>query len=199
MNSALQVCYRQRHKGSRNLVATIFMLALFSGCEQQTPNSTDPLSQALAPTGDWTFINYWAEWCAPCIREIPELNQLNLRDGYRVLGVNFDGELGEALAAQEQKLGIAFPTLPTDPGPRLAVSTPLVLPTTIVLDPQGDLVDVLVGPQTEASLVNATGNDLPSYREGEGEGEGEDKSIDKSERKKSASEEEAKGSAEMSR
>src|SRR5690606_11211450 len=42
--------------------------------------------------GQWLVINYWAEWCAPCRKEIPELNALPEHiDGVRVLGVNFDG------------------------------------------------------------------------------------------------------------
>ena len=28
-------------------------------------------------TGQWLVINYWAEWCAPCREEIPELNELH--------------------------------------------------------------------------------------------------------------------------
>ena len=25
--------------------------------------------------GNWIVVNYWADWCAPCIKEIPELNE----------------------------------------------------------------------------------------------------------------------------
>ena len=24
-------------------------------------------------SGKWTVINYWADWCPPCIKEMPEL------------------------------------------------------------------------------------------------------------------------------
>ena len=27
-------------------------------------------------SADWVIVNYWAEWCAPCRKEIPELNEL---------------------------------------------------------------------------------------------------------------------------
>ena len=46
--------------------------------------------------GDWVVINYWAEWCAPCRKEIPELNELPAiaaEQGavFKVFGVNYDG------------------------------------------------------------------------------------------------------------
>lgn len=108
--------------------------------------------------GRWVVINYWAEWCKPCIREIPELNALN--EAYRsvaVFGVNFDGADGEELARQVEQLGIAFPTLETDPAAELGLQRPAVLPTTLVLDPTGRLADTLVGPQTLESLAQAIG------------------------------------------
>ncbi|GAB5414675.1 MAG: TlpA disulfide reductase family protein [Congregibacter sp.] len=112
----------------------------------------DPLDQR----GQWTFVNYWAEWCKPCIQEIPELNALHELEGYRVLGVNFDGARGEALEAQLSALGVAFPTLAEDPAQRFELARPQVLPTTLVLTPDGDLAKVLVGPQTEESLLEWT-------------------------------------------
>ena len=110
--------------------------------------------------GQWLVINYWAQWCKPCIKEIPELNNLNQQ--YRqvtVLGVNYDGATGPELELQLEKLGIAFATLPGDPARQLGVPRPVVLPTTLILDPQGQLHATLVGPQTLESLAQATGQD----------------------------------------
>lgn len=110
----------------------------------------------LGSIEDWTFINYWAEWCKPCIKEVPELNALHREDGYQVLGVNFDGAQGEELSRQIQGLGIEFPTLAEDPATQLGTERPAVLPTTLVLAPGGKVHRVLVGPQTIESLREAT-------------------------------------------
>ena len=59
----------------------------------------DPLAQ---PDGEWLFINYWAEWCKPCIEEIPQLNAFHRGQAgkARVVMVNFDGASGAALQEQ---------------------------------------------------------------------------------------------------
>jgi len=103
------------------------------------------------------FINYWAEWCAPCREEIPELNDFAAAHAQRVrvLSVNFDGVTGEQLSAQIAGLGIAFPTLLTDPRAALGVPPPQGLPETLVIDPQGRLNQVLRGPQTGVTLLAA--------------------------------------------
>jgi thiol-disulfide isomerase/thioredoxin len=106
--------------------------------------------------GQWVLVNYWAQWCAPCIEEVPELNALDTaRDDVRVFGVNYDGATGEELAEQVTRLGIDFPTLATDPAASLGIPRPMVLPTTLLLDPQGQYVTQLVGPQTLESLSEA--------------------------------------------
>ena len=130
-----------------SLLPPVLLAVLLSGCERSDP---------LASDSEWVFVNYWAKWCKPCIEEIPELNGLDSRDGYRVLGVNFDGVTGEELASQEEALGVAFPTLTEDPGPRFSLERPEVLPRTLVLAPGGKLHRVLVGPQTAESLIAAT-------------------------------------------
>ena len=105
--------------------------------------------------GRWVLVNYWAEWCAPCREEIPELNALAHAHADRVLiiGVNFDGVLGLPLTDLIVRMGIEFPVLTIDPRERWQYDRPSVLPTTIVIDPSGNVVRTLTGPQTRSTLA----------------------------------------------
>lgn len=105
--------------------------------------------------GRWVLVNYWAEWCAPCRREIPELNLMNAVRGVQVVGVNFDGVSGETMPRLIAEMGIEFPTLLVDPRERFGLERPRVLPVTLVIDPAGTLVTTLQGPQTVDSLQAA--------------------------------------------
>ena len=105
--------------------------------------------------GKYVFVNYWATWCAPCIKEIPELNKLNKEhaDDLIILGVDFDQVEGEELKKEIAKMNITFPVFAIEPSKLLGVKIPQVLPTTYVFDREGKLKATLVGPQTEASLL----------------------------------------------
>jgi len=109
---------------------------------------------ALPAAGQWRVVNYWAIWCTPCREEIPELNALDRETPLVVLAINYDGVTGEQLRTQAATLGIAFGQLETDPGPALGVPRPRVLPTTLLVDPQGHVTDTLVGPQTREGLLS---------------------------------------------
>jgi thiol-disulfide isomerase/thioredoxin len=109
--------------------------------------------------GRWVVINYWAEWCAPCRHEIPELNALagDEPDRVVVVGVNYDGLTGDALVDVARKMGIEFKLVTADPRRQFGADRPSVLPTTLLIDPQGNLVETLVGPQTQLLLVESMG------------------------------------------
>jgi hypothetical protein len=59
------------------------------------------------------------------------------------------------LAAAEQKLGIEFTNLDQDPHQQFGYERPNVLPVTVVINPQGEVVKQLIGPQTFGSLMAA--------------------------------------------
>ena len=105
--------------------------------------------------GKWVVINYWAEWCTPCIEEISELNKLNstYSDYVKVLGVNFDRLEAENLSKAIKKLNINFENLKSDPSDILRISRPSALPTTYIYNTDGELSFKLVGPQTIESIL----------------------------------------------
>lgn len=116
--------------------------------------------------GQWLVINYWAEWCAPCRTEIPELNALAEQQkdkGVKVLGVNFDGLQGEELSEAVDKMGIRFTVLAEDPAPRFELPRSEALPVTYIIDAQGKVRERLMGEQDAAGLTAR----LDSLRKGE--------------------------------
>ena len=131
------------------------LLLVLAACDQQ--NATRPQSTLEQLRGQWVLINYWAQWCKPCIEEIPELNAVDESyDNITVLGVNYDGATGEELARQAGALGVTFSNLARDPAGELGISRPVVLPSTLVLDPTSQVVTTQVGPQTLETLKQAT-------------------------------------------
>ena len=139
----------------KNSLALLLLCIGLSACgtEQSAPTQL----QLEKLQGQWVVINYWAKWCKPCIVEIPELNRLDREfEQVTVLGVNYDGTTGEELQQELTELGVTFPTLATDPAAQLGVPRPQVLPTTLVIDPNGKLSETLLGPQTLETLTLAT-------------------------------------------
>jgi thiol-disulfide isomerase/thioredoxin len=140
-------------------LVVVFLGVLFACSQPVDFVDTDGNSYRYSDMeGKWQVINYWATWCAPCIREIPELIRLDENnENVFVFGVNFEAPEGEEIARQIEKMGITFPVYLKDPYFRLGIQMPEVLPTTVLIDPEGKVAGVLVGPQTEATLLSAMG------------------------------------------
>ncbi|MEP4888724.1 MAG: TlpA disulfide reductase family protein [Aliiglaciecola sp.] len=107
--------------------------------------------------GQYLVVNYFAEWCAPCLKEIPELNEFerfaSTETDVALLAVNFDNLPDPELMALKQKYQIEFTVI--SGLPENAVFTkPKSLPTTFIIGPDGVLIKQLQGEQSNASLQN---------------------------------------------
>lgn len=164
----MQTPQRPIHTGhirrARIIVHTMIIsacLSLLTACSRPDYHTADGGSGRFADArGKWLLINYWAEWCKPCIEEMPALNrfQQQHRDRVLLLTVNYDGAQGESLRQQIAKLGVELPVLLDDPAPQLDFPHPDALPTTLVFAPDGKLRETLQGAQTAATLAAAIGS-----------------------------------------
>ena len=103
--------------------------------------------------GNWIVINYWADWCAPCIKEIPELNEFaDENKDIFVFTFNFDHLDQEDLAPIAKKFNIDVPSLVTHPRDIWGIQTPPAVPATFFINPNGELSLSLFRPQTKDAL-----------------------------------------------
>ena len=136
-----------------------FALLALAACSGDAFRLADGASSTWSQwSGQRLAINYWAEWCVPCREEIPELNALHQHraaTGLVILGVNYDGISGQSLTTLMAEMGIEFPVLASDPFDRFGYDVPNMLPTTVIIGPDNNVDQILIGPQTRESLIRA--------------------------------------------
>ncbi|WP_390285048.1 peroxiredoxin family protein [Ureibacillus sp. GCM10028918] len=109
--------------------------------------------------GKKVVINFWATWCIPCVEEMPAMQ--NFYDEHAAMGnveilaVNAtDKESNTDIVKQfVQEFGISFPILLDEKGDVLFNYEVLTLPTSLIIDEQGMVVEQILGPVTEELLV----------------------------------------------
>lgn len=104
--------------------------------------------QAESLQGKPWVINFWATWCPPCVEEIPSMNaawEALESQGVGMLAINA-GEGQGAVDGFLKKIPIDFPTLLGDVD-TLSNWSVMALPTTIVVNAQGQVVYEALGPR----------------------------------------------------
>ena len=136
----------------------ILLLILFTGSakafDYQLQDLNGKVHRASDHKGKFLVINFWATWCDPCIREMPELEKFyqENRDDAMVWGVTFESTGKQRVIEFVNHLGVTFPILGFGQDPKTGYATVTVLPTTFIVDREGLFLHKFNGPITAADI-----------------------------------------------
>lgn len=143
------------HRLQPEPVATEVVEQFFSLSFPDAAGAAQPLAQWR---GKLLVVNFWATWCAPCIEEMPELEEV--RQLYRsrnveVIGIGIDS--AAKIRAFRDDMKLTLPLLVAGAGGseigRLLGNGVGALPYTVLIDPKRRLVQRKLGRIRQAELV----------------------------------------------
>jgi thiol-disulfide isomerase/thioredoxin len=98
--------------------------------------------------GKVVLLNFWASWCTPCIQEMPGMYRLAQErdpERFQILAVNV-AEVGARAKRALRTAGVELPVLLDRDSGAFAAWGVRVLPTSFLLDPDGKIRYVGLGP-----------------------------------------------------
>lgn len=100
--------------------------------------------------GKWTVVNFWATWCGPCLKEMPDLSALDaMREHIVVIGLAYEDTTLADMQAFLKTHPVVYPIALLDVyNPPKDFDTPRGLPMTVLVGPDGKVVKTITGPVT---------------------------------------------------
>ncbi len=110
-----------------------------------------------AQRGQWVVVNFWATWCKPCLKEIPDFTAFDAaRDDVVVIGLAYEEIEPAAMREFLLKHPAGYPIALLDVySPPEDFATPRGLPMTYLVAPDGRIAERFLGPVTSGDLAAA--------------------------------------------
>lgn len=110
--------------------------------------------------GKVTVINFWATWCGPCKVELPDLIELSKEyesRNVKFIGISTDrgGDVVEDVRAFIEKAGIPYQIVISNDEIESAYGNIHAIPTTFILDENGNIVESFVGVRSKQIFADA--------------------------------------------
>ena len=113
--------------------------------------------------GKVLLINFWATWCAPCKKEMPDLSLINseLKDkDFKMYGINVFFKGSPTIESVLQQIPVSYPILDGNDEVVAAFEKAMGskmegVPTTLIIDKNGKIVDTMVGMRDKDTFMSS--------------------------------------------
>jgi thiol-disulfide isomerase/thioredoxin len=110
---------------------------IFSG----TTLDGEPIDHTIFENYDLIIVNCWAEWCGPCVGELPEIERIHQEyPNVLILGVLVGTNSVEAAKETLSECGVTYPALEPVGGLIALSQRSMYIPATYFFDRNGDEV-----------------------------------------------------------